>query len=232
VRRYAPQVVRRVISEDTARIITGFMKGVTEEGGTGEAGRAAGYTVAGKTGTAQKIQEGIRGYSSKRIGSFIGFVPADHPRLAISVIIDEPKGIPYGGKVAAPAFREIAEKALTYLNVAPEPPAPSEIAPPALRKPTLEVTAPPAERAPSSWKTLHPAASRTSMPAVTPVALGPRVPDFSGMSVREALRLAQGNGVDVDIEGSGVAVSQSVPAGTQATPGMTVKVIFAPPERS
>ncbi len=232
VRRYEPQVVRRVISEDTARIITDFMKGVTEEGGTGEAARAAGYTVAGKTGTAQKIQEGIRGYSSKRIGSFIGFVPADHPRLAISVIIDEPQGIPYGGKVAAPAFREIAEKALSYLNVAPQPPAPREIEPPARRKPTLEVTAPPAERAPSTWKTPRPVASRDSMPAVTPVALGPRVPDFSGMSVREALRLAQGNGVDVDIEGSGVAVSQSVPAGTEATPGMTVKLIFAPPERS
>jgi len=232
VRRVEPQAVRRVISEDTARILTGYMKGVTEEGGTGEAARAAGYTVAGKTGTAQKVQEGIRGYSSKRIGSFIGFVPADDPRLAISVIIDEPKGIPYGGKVAAPAFREIAEKALTYLNVAPQPLPPREIEPPGRKKPTLEVTAPPVEREPSPRETSRPATAPGAMPAVTPVALGPRVPDFSGMSVREALRLAQGNGVAIDIEGSGVAVSQSVAAGTQATPGLTVKVIFTPPERS
>ncbi len=213
VRRYDPQTAHRVISEDTARVVTRFMKGVTEKGGTGEAARTAGYIVAGKTGTAQKIKEGVRGYSSKRVGSFIGFVPADDPRLVISVIIDEPQGIPYGGKVAAPAFREIAGKTLTYLNVPPQPIAPEEIDLPK-KTPTIEVASP------------------AAIPFVTPVALGTRVPDFAGMGMREALRLAEGNGVAIDIEGSGVAVSQSVPPGAPSTPGMTVKVVFSPPERS
>ncbi len=260
VRRYEPQAVRRVISEDTARIVTGFMKRVTEKGGTGEAARTAGYVVAGKTGTAQKIREGVRGYSSKRVGSFIGFVPADDPRLVISVIIDEPKGIPYGGKVAAPAFRGIAEKTLTYLNVPPQPLPPEEIESPSKKTPTLEVAAPPARRVPEPPGGRTPVAQRgpaesyepvlakrgptalgnppppetapPSIPAVTPVALGARVPDFAGMSVREALQLAQGNGITIDIEGSGVAVSQSVPAGAPAAPGTTVKVVFSSPERS
>src|SRR5262249_56401126 len=78
------------------------------------------FTVAGKTGTAQKVDPRTRAYSSKRIGSFVGFVPADHPRAVILVLIDEPTTSSYGGIVAAPVFRNIASGVMQALRVAPE----------------------------------------------------------------------------------------------------------------
>ena len=78
------------------------------------------YIVAGKTGTAQKAENG--GYSStKFISSFIGFFPADNPELCISVVMDEPKEGHYGGKICGPVFRDIAERCASYLNLPPDP---------------------------------------------------------------------------------------------------------------
>ena len=94
-----------------------IMQGVTEDG-TAKAAAIPGYPVAGKTGTAQKVSNG-RYDPSKFLASFVGIVPADNPRLVIAVMIDEPQGIHYGGVVAAPAFKAIAESALRYLGVAP-----------------------------------------------------------------------------------------------------------------
>jgi cell division protein FtsI (penicillin-binding protein 3) len=234
VRRFEPRPVRRVVSGETARIVTGFMKAVTLKGGTGEAARAPSYIVAGKTGTAQKIEEGIRGYSRKRVGSFVGFAPADDPRLAISVIIDEPQGIPYGGVVAAPAFRGIAEKALTYLSVPPDPLAQELEKARSKKLPALEVGAPlpPRARRAERARDLHGGAATPPVPAVTNVALGAAVPDFAGMSVREALKLARANGVQIDVAGTGIAVKQAVPPGTPVEPGQVILVTFSPPERS
>ncbi len=97
------------------------MQGVTEDG-TAKAAAIPGYPVAGKTGTAQKVTNG-RYDPSKFLSSFVGIVPADNPRLVVAVMIDEPQGIHYGGVVAAPAFKAIAEIALRYLGVAPSSPA-------------------------------------------------------------------------------------------------------------
>ena len=112
----------RVISERAAREMTGIMLGVTEKGGTARAAAIDGYPVAGKTGTAQKVSGGHYD-SSKWVSSFIGFAPAQEPRVAIAVLVDEPQGAHLGGAVAAPIFKEIAEQALGYLHVPPQPAA-------------------------------------------------------------------------------------------------------------
>ena len=109
----------RVISERAARLMTGIMLGVTEQGGTARAAAIDGYPVAGKTGTAQKVSGGHYD-SSKWVSSFIGFAPAEQPRVAITVMVDEPQGGHLGGAVAAPVFKEIAEQALRYLHVPPQ----------------------------------------------------------------------------------------------------------------
>ena len=88
--------------------------------GTGTQAAIPGYTVAGKTGTAQKAENGR--YVTKYVASFVGLVPAKNPRLAILVMVDEPHGDIYGGVVAAPAFRDIARFDLQYLEVPPDAP--------------------------------------------------------------------------------------------------------------
>ena len=129
VQKFEPQVVRRVISQDTALKVTKMMETVTGEGGTGTKAALDGFRVAGKTGTAQKVDPVTHTYSSKRIGSFVGFVPADKPKLTITVIIDEPQGIKYGGIVAAPAFRSIAQNSLAYLKIQPTQPLTAKVKP-------------------------------------------------------------------------------------------------------
>ena len=113
---------RRVLSEATAATLRGFMVDVVNgEEGTGRRAALPGYTVAGKTGTTEKYDLEARGYSkTKHIASFVGFVPADDPRLTILVVIEEPAKGRYGGRVAAPVFREIAARALPLLGVWPK----------------------------------------------------------------------------------------------------------------
>ncbi len=108
---------RRIISEETALILTSILQEVVQKG-TGIAAQIKGYKVAGKTGTAQKFDRSIGTYSSTlHTSSFIGYAPADKPSLSMIVVIDEPKGHYSGGKVAAPVFREIARQVLRYLRI-------------------------------------------------------------------------------------------------------------------
>ncbi len=117
VKEILPQVKRRVVSPATARTLTTIMEGVVTSG-TGTKAAIPGFRVAGKTGTAQKVDPRTGTYSSAlSIGSFVGFVPADAPRLAIIVVIDEPQGEAWGGVVAAPVFQRVGEQVLTYLGV-------------------------------------------------------------------------------------------------------------------
>jgi cell division protein FtsI (penicillin-binding protein 3) len=111
--------VRRAISSETARVIRQMMKEVITTGGTGVNAALEGYAVCGKTGTAQKIENGAYA-RGKYVSSFIGFVPADHPEAVILVIVDEPQKRYYGGTVAAPAFKRIALETLGYLNISPQ----------------------------------------------------------------------------------------------------------------
>jgi cell division protein FtsI (penicillin-binding protein 3) len=110
----------RVISEKNSSRLSEMLEGVFEDGGTASAVEVPGYVLAGKTGTAQKVVDGT--YSETQyVGSFIGFAPAEDPRLLVSVVVDNPPyGMHYGGTVAAPAFGEIAKFALPHLGVAPD----------------------------------------------------------------------------------------------------------------
>jgi cell division protein FtsI (penicillin-binding protein 3) len=111
---------KRVISGTTAKQLTAMLRAVVREGSGTEA-QVAGYSVAGKTGTAAKPDPVLGGYStSKYVSSFVGFVPSTRPRLCVLVTVDEPKGAIWGGAVAAPAFSKIATFALQYLDVAPD----------------------------------------------------------------------------------------------------------------
>ncbi len=112
-----PLVIKRVLSEKTSQQMIGILKTAVKNG-TGKNAEAPGFDVAGKTGTAQKMDKETRRYSKTAfVSSFIGFVPADNPKLAILVMVDEPQGTYWGGEVAAPAFREIAKQVLRYINV-------------------------------------------------------------------------------------------------------------------
>ncbi len=117
VRSFSPKPIRRVISKKTSAILTGILEKVVQEGGTAVRASVLGNPVAGKTGTARKLNSNGRYSRTRYVSSFVGFVPSDKPRLAIIVVVDEPKGAIYGGEVAAPVFRNIAEHALIYLNV-------------------------------------------------------------------------------------------------------------------
>jgi cell division protein FtsI (penicillin-binding protein 3) len=113
---------RRVLSPVVARKVRAMLSGAVSDG-TGTLASVPGYTVAGKTGTAAKPDPVNGGYStSNYVASFVGMVPASKPRLVILVSIDEPRGAIWGGVVAAPVFREIADFALQYLEVAPDDP--------------------------------------------------------------------------------------------------------------
>lgn len=116
-----PEVIRRVISYDTAKEVTRILEGVITKGGTGESAAVQGYRIAGKTGTAQIPNPQTGGYYADRhMASFIGFAPADDPKITLVVVVESPKTSPYGGVVAAPIFKGIMEKVLFYLGVSPQ----------------------------------------------------------------------------------------------------------------
>jgi cell division protein FtsI/penicillin-binding protein 2 len=110
---------RRVLPRRLARTVVGMLQGVVSERGTGFEAAIPGYSVAGKTGTAEK--PGPNGYGTgKYVASFVGFVPATSPRLVVALMVDEPKEMIWGGVVAAPAFAQIARFGLQYLEVSPD----------------------------------------------------------------------------------------------------------------
>jgi cell division protein FtsI (penicillin-binding protein 3) len=183
-----PHVVRRVIAEQTARTLTSILKGVVDEGGTGVLASVEGFEVAGKTGTAQKPEHGV--YTKKRVASFVGFVPADQPRLVMAVIVDEPESSVYGGTVAAPAFRNIAAATLQRLAVLPDKASPQPSAP-ALQEAAVSKTPQKSERA----------AARPDDDS--------SAPDFIGLSLREAVEKARAMKIKVEMRGNGYVVKQS-----------------------
>jgi cell division protein FtsI (penicillin-binding protein 3) len=186
------------VSERTAAVLNEILKSVVYRGTGGKAALPE-HVVAGKTGTAQKAIRG--GYSpDKFIASFGGYVPADRPRLVILVVVDEPKGEQYGGVIAAPAFREIAEATLHYLRVPPSVPQRSI----GLETPLLAAF--------SQQQTPVPRAS---------------VPDLTGLDARAAVARATAAGLLVEAVGSGVVTIQK-PAAGEALPGnRRVSIILA-----
>ena len=214
IRRFSPEIRHRVSSARTAQTMTKMMASVTSEGGTGLNAVVDGYLVAGKTGTAQKVDPMTKGYSAtKRTASFVGFVPADNPRLTILVVIDEPKTSSYGGVVAAPAFREIAHQSLCYLKVPPTLP--------------LKAKAQTQEREESS-DTQQDQSPIFAEGVIEEVAGGGMMPNFRGMSIRQVMRYMEKNSLNVKIMGSGRAVEQNPQPGQQIAPKNQVWVRFAP----
>jgi cell division protein FtsI (penicillin-binding protein 3) len=111
---------RRIISAQTSASVRDMLRGVLAAGGTGSEASIPGYDLAGKTGTANKVDASTGQYSTTRyIASFMGFAPARDPRLLVAVVVDEPQGAIYGGQVAAPAFQKIVAFALPYLGIKP-----------------------------------------------------------------------------------------------------------------
>jgi cell division protein FtsI (penicillin-binding protein 3) len=119
IRRVEPQPLGQVVSAVTAQKIRRIMRTVITDGGTGVEADLEGYSVCGKTGTAQKIESSGQYAHNKYVASFIGFAPTQRPALVALVVVDEPKTTHYGGTVAAPAFKRIIKETLSYLNIAP-----------------------------------------------------------------------------------------------------------------
>ncbi len=120
IKSFGPRKVKRAISEKTAGNLARIMQTVITEGGTGVNAALEGYSVCGKTGTAQKIDEnGLYSYK-KYVSSFVGFAPVEKPKIAVLVVVDEPKKQHYGSIVAAPAFKKITQKTLDYMNISPK----------------------------------------------------------------------------------------------------------------
>ena len=123
LRQEKPASPRRAVSAETAALVRSYMEAVVTDG-TGKVAKVPGYTVGGKTGTAQKVVKGHKGYAGgKYVASFIGFLPARNPQAVIAVVVDEPKGAYYGAQVAAPVFQRIAQRLMWYWKVPPDDPA-------------------------------------------------------------------------------------------------------------
>jgi cell division protein FtsI (penicillin-binding protein 3) len=123
VQKYEPQRVRQVVTGATDKMMIEALKTVVTTNGTAQGAAMQAYVAAGKTGTAQKAENGAYA-PGKYISSFIGFFPADDPQVCISIVMDEPKEGYYGGQVCGPVFKEIAERCASYLNIPPDSPAP------------------------------------------------------------------------------------------------------------
>ncbi len=218
-----PTPIRRVISAETARQVSLWLEGVVADAdGTGKKARLDGWRVAGKTGTAQKADAATGGYSAdKRFSSFVGFAPVEAPRVVIGVFIDEPKGEVYGGEVAAPVFRELAEHALKARGV------PTTGA-------TLATVAPPAPASPADA-----APDRDEGVALPTVEVPPRrpaqgsgavaVPGLQGLPARAALRRLESADLSGDVRGSGRVTAQVPRAGEVVKRGTRVRLTLAPP---
>jgi cell division protein FtsI (penicillin-binding protein 3) len=215
-----PTPVRQVVSAATSRQVVHMLESViTGKEGTAPRARMNGYRVAGKTGTAQKVDPIAHGYSDKRIGSFIGMVPAEDPRLVALVVIDEPKTDPYGGLVAAPAFKEIAEGALSYMGV-----------PPSSDRPLVVAEGDPASKTKKNTFS-RPFQVNEETPPVA-VTDGVKegsvlVPLLTGRVGRDAVAKVLAAALEPRLLGSGRVVSQEPSAGTVVPKGTRVTLELA-----
>lgn len=224
IRLATPTVRRRVIPRRVALQVTEMMIGVTEGEGTGTEAAISGYQVAGKTATAQKVEPKTGHYSSdKFVASFVGFVPAHDPVIAMAVVLDDPMVNHAGGNVAAPVFRRVAQMALEYKGLTPRGTDQVDLA-------SLSGRPDPANRAYEMLRIAQgddPAVQETEKSG--PVAAGSvRVPDMTGWPMRETLRRAVELGLVPEIHGSGRLLRQSPGPGEAAPLGNPLKLFFEP----
>ena len=213
---------RRVLSTPTADLMRHMLRSVMLKKGTGEKLDIPGYPVAGKTGTAQKVDPLTRRYSPEFwASSFVGFAPVDDPRLLLFVMVDEPREGHYGGEVAGPIFQKVMAAALPYLGVPPRPPRPGEASA------VAQALLPPPPPAGSAAPPAPPAAPAVSA-AAAQLPASQRVPDFTGLALGRALVLAQKSGLRVEVSGSGLVVAQE-PSPGSARRGPVCQLRLAPP---
>jgi cell division protein FtsI (penicillin-binding protein 3) len=219
VRRPPKKPFRRVLSAETAREMRRLLTRVVEVG-TGKLAAIPGFSVAGKTGTAQKAVPG-GGYARDRfVASFIGFAPADSPRVVIAVVLDEPKGKIFGGDVAAPVFSAIGGAALDILRE-PVPPSQDFPVPPVL---TTDLAAGARDATAAVLSSdLVPASTRREPQPAAPGT----VPDVVGKSAREAVRLLSAAGVAVRLSGHGFVAAQEPPPGSAIEPGLAATLTLS-----
>ncbi len=226
---FPPSVRRQVLPGHVARLTSDMLTAVTAKGGTGEGASMQGYVVAGKTGTAQKADYAHGGYAEGQwMATFVGFVPANRPRIVISVAIDEPVIEHYGGSVAGPIFRRVAEQTLRHLGV---PPAQggaklAEIVKSFQEAKSKEVAGVPAV-VEEGGIALHPdAAGKAEVLAPDQV----RVPSLKGLGMRTALVTLRKSELVAEVAGSGAVVDQTPREGAVVPRGTTVELVFKRPE--
>jgi cell division protein FtsI (penicillin-binding protein 3) len=201
------RAIRRTVTPETARQLTGIMEAVVSRG-TAQAAGIDGFSVAGKTGTSAKLVGG-RYSTTDYNASFVGFVPSRAPVFTILVVIDSPHaGTYYGGSVAAPVFARVAEAALRQTSAVPSLPEP---APLVIVRQNREPEAP------------APLPARLPLGETAPLLPAPDdvMPELRGLSAREALRTLGKAGVVARLSGDGLVVEQDPEAGTAIGPGQT-----------
>ena len=209
-RRFETKAVRQVISPATARTLTNLLTGVVESG-TGHFAAIPGYAVAGKTGTAQKLDPTTKRYShAPGVLSFVGFAPADEPRFVMLVALDEPRNEKWGSEAAAPIFSAIGREILRYLEVPPRDAQPVQI----VTGPPAELPATPRMRLVSTAEAAQPDGTR-------------RMPDLGGKTLRQALEALEPLRVDVRLVGQGRVVRQVPAAGDPLEAGAVARLTLA-----
>ena len=228
-RESSVHVRREVLTPGVAKTVAEMLTAVTEEGGTAVEAAIPGFRVAGKTSTAQKVDPATGKYSSEKYTAvFVGFVPADHPRIVVAVVLDEPTIGRYGGDLAGPVFRRVAEASLAYLGVV-SPVGSSSSGATKHEGEVADVTGGTPSRA--ARKQTQPALSPPALPGepTAPVAPGSvRVPDATGMAAHDVVVVLMKAGLVPQIEGWGRSVRQTPTPGTGAAKGSPVHVVFEP----
>jgi len=205
VEQFSPTIVRNVVSPATAKTMTSILTGVVQdEDGTGKNARIKHLMVAGKTGTSQKFDFSRGVYSSDRVRtSFMGFFPAENPQIAILVTLDEPQRDKWGGVAAAPVFKNIGEQMLTCFK--------SYIKDPSLFVPEENIfPEPPKVKLVSATQIVPETTEQLEVMDIEDESI---IPNFQGMTVREALKKSRERGIELKIDGSGWAISQVPQAG-------------------
>lgn len=250
VRQTEPQVIRRVISEETSREVVRIMELVVTEG-SGKNAYIEGYRIAGKTGTAQKVGAGGRYISGEYILSFIGFAPAENPEILIYIAVDAPKfGSQWGSQISAPMYKRMMERILKYMEIPPsstvvnEPPKIVEV--PSLLGLTPQEAS---ELLDTSGLLIRFVGNGDTIQNQTPKAganvplhtqilsyLGGQeaegevtVPDLTGKTMREAGEVLGWLGLKMNSSGSGVAVSQDPQPQSRVPINSAINVEFATP---
>lgn len=247
-----PRFVRQVVSSETAAEVNAMLRMVVTEGGTGTLAEPIGYPAAGKTGTAQKLDPVSKSYSNEKyFSSFLGMVPYNDPKLVIFVGLDEPGPKRYGGTVAAPVFREIAEQVLPMLNVPPVPASPGQ-EPLDEKNPAINIPAPEAVPEKPVIKSCSYDSNDSSgvrnfvhrpitLPPDEPVGETENeariagassrqadtvMPDLTGLSMRRVLERMAKYDVNITFKGSGQAVWQMPSPGENIEAGQVCQVKF------